>query len=170
MNGDTLWQKNFQDTLRIYSPGCASSLIQTVEGNFVMTGSLNDTSNNVDPFLIKFDPNGDTIWLKIYSAPAFDNTNVVIQDHMDSGFILVGVTQSFGNGGSDFYMIKTDKNGNELWYKTYGGAGNEKGSIDGYLPGDDGDGRVRCRSSILPGPRWTGQRLHELVGWRGDLD
>ncbi len=52
--------------------------------------------------------------------PQFDNANCVVQTP-DSGFVMMGVTQSFSNGAaSDFYMIKTDKNGNFLWQKAYG--------------------------------------------------
>ncbi|MES2680622.1 MAG: T9SS type A sorting domain-containing protein [Bacteroidota bacterium] len=40
----------------------------------------------------------------------------------DSSLVIAGYTSSFGNGGYDAYIIKTDKNGNLLWQKTFGGT------------------------------------------------
>jgi hypothetical protein len=39
----------------------------------------------------------------------------------DSGFVLVGYTSSFGAGGYDAWIVRTDKAGNKLWDKTFGG-------------------------------------------------
>ena len=34
---------------------------------------------------------------------------------------MAGRTDSYGNGASDFYLVKTNSNGDFLWDKTYGG-------------------------------------------------
>ncbi len=43
----------------------------------------------------------------------------------DSGFAMLGRSWSFSNGGSDILLIRTDKYGDTLWTKHYGGTGNE---------------------------------------------
>jgi len=45
----------------------------------------------------------------------------------DGGYILTGYTTSFGAGGSDIYLIKTDGLGKMLWSKAYGTSADEIG-------------------------------------------
>jgi hypothetical protein len=41
---------------------------------------------------------------------------------MDGGFLLSGVTESFGAGSGDVYLVRTDSAGNLLWSKAYGSS------------------------------------------------
>ncbi|MEO5889697.1 MAG: RHS repeat-associated core domain-containing protein [Ferruginibacter sp.] len=45
-----------------------------------------------------------------------------IKQTIDGGYILAGNTTSFGNGGTDAYVIKTDNKGNIQWSRAYGGT------------------------------------------------
>jgi hypothetical protein len=118
--GDTTWTKEYGNSLYSYSTGASNSIITTYDGNYVFCGSRMDTSNNRDAFLVKFETNGDTLWSRSYGGANFDNANVVFQTS-DSGLVITGVTQSYSTGAaSDFYMIKTDRNGNFLWQQVFG--------------------------------------------------
>jgi hypothetical protein len=53
-----------------------------------------------------------------------------IQETQDHGFILTGIVQELPNnqgGSEDVVLIRTDSLGNELWFKTLGGAGQQQG-------------------------------------------
>ncbi len=43
----------------------------------------------------------------------------------DSCYIVVGNTYSFGNGGSDIYVLKINNTGDTVWTKCYGGINDE---------------------------------------------
>jgi hypothetical protein len=63
---------------------------------------------------------------KRYGGPGFTECREAIQT-TDSGYVLVGSTRAYGHGGKDIYLIKTDKYGDTLWTKAYGGTSDESG-------------------------------------------
>ena len=116
--GDTLWTKTFGGTA--YDMG--SSVKQTTDGGYVISGRT--SSFGVGPgdvYLIKTDSLGDTLWTKTFGDTAFE-IGVCVQQTTDGGYIVTGETGSYGAGGSDVYLIKTDSLGDTLWTKTFGGT------------------------------------------------
>jgi len=85
------------------------------------------TAGSEDVWLLKIDANGDTLWTKTYGGAGWDEARAM-QKTTDGGYIIAGVTGSFGTGDSDIYLIKTDANGDTLWTRTYGGTGDEYGN------------------------------------------
>jgi hypothetical protein len=65
-----------------------------------------------------------TSWWRAYGGKDFDEGRP-FQQPCDSGYCVAGFTRSFGAGGGDAWLIKTDAQGDTVWAKTYGGAGNE---------------------------------------------
>lgn len=107
----------------------------------------------------------NTQWSQTYGGIASDSAFCVIQTS-DGGYALSGETNSYGNGGWDFWLVKTDSSGNLQWSQTYGGVKDERckslvetsdggfalagstesygaGSIDGWLVKVDASGTVQ---------------------------
>ncbi|MFC1547272.1 T9SS type A sorting domain-containing protein [Candidatus Neomarinimicrobiota bacterium] len=100
----------------------AESVQQTSDGGYIFAGYTNSGRPDDDFWLVKTDANGDTIRTKTYGGSDDDNAYAV-QQTTDGGYILVGVTRSFGAGSIDAWLVKTDANGDTIWTKTYGGSG-----------------------------------------------
>ncbi|MCX6296775.1 MAG: T9SS type A sorting domain-containing protein [Bacteroidetes bacterium] len=120
-------QITFEKTFggRNFDSGVSS--IQTANGNLVLvSNSSKSLSGDSDISLAKMDSKGDTIWTKTYGELGDDFCHA-IQQTSNNGFLIVGTTNSLGNGDTDILLIKTDSNGVMLWSKIYGGSGNESG-------------------------------------------
>jgi hypothetical protein len=116
-------------------------VMQTSDGGFLITG---DTSSygagSNDAYLVKTDANGNMLWNRTYGGPLNESACVVWPTN-DGGYALACITNSYGAGGHDAWLLKTDANGNLQWNKTYGGTGEDMAWIvlqtadGGYLLG-----------------------------------
>ena len=120
---DALGNIEFMNSYSDVSTGSGPSVDLTDDGYIIACTRYID---NTSVWLLKIDFNCDTIWTKTYGGSDFDN-GVYVSKTQDGGFIIVGNTNSFGAGGYDVYLIKTDNEGNELWSRTFGGALNDYG-------------------------------------------
>jgi len=60
-----------------------------------------------------------TGWKQTYGGDDWDQVEAVIQTS-DGGYALAGRTKSFGSGGYEFWLVKTDSLGNVEWNRSYG--------------------------------------------------
>jgi len=116
--GDTLWTGTFGYGDEISDQG--QSVQQTFDGGYIVVGHTGREGNN-DVYLVKTDAAGDSLWTRAYGGSESDK-GLSVQQTADSGYIVAGYAQSFGAGGSDIYLLKTDASGDTLWTRTYGGS------------------------------------------------
>jgi hypothetical protein len=117
-NGNIQWAKTYGGTNGDY----AFSVQQTSDGGYIVAGVTASFGAGIDDiFLIKTDANGNVQWAKTYGGTTNDYA-FSVQQTSDGGYIVAGSTVSFGAGSFDFFLIKTDANGNVQWAKTYGGT------------------------------------------------
>lgn len=103
------------------------SIIQTSDLGIVVVGSSDSYSTNGDQdlMIMKIDVNGSVLWTKTYGGTS-DDMGIDIKETSDGGFVVSGWTKSFGASGYDFWVIRTDNNGNLQWQKRIGGSEDEQ--------------------------------------------
>jgi hypothetical protein len=116
-DGNELWSKTFGGPDHDYG----MSVQQTTDGGYIIAGS----SPPGYCLLLKTDANGNALWSKTFFGYMGAEGNSV-QQTTDGGYIIAGFTGSTEVPFTvDFYLLKTDASGNELWHKTFGGAEND---------------------------------------------
>ncbi|WP_448534882.1 hypothetical protein [Pseudothermotoga sp.] len=112
-----VWQRTFGGN----QFDSAQFVQQTHDGGYFVVGVTRSFGFGRDDFyVLKLDQSGKKLWEKTYGG-MYEDYPVSGQQTSDGGFIVVGMTSSFGAGGWDAYIVKLDANGNKLWEKTFGG-------------------------------------------------
>ena len=113
---DTLWTKIYGGT----SGDRSSSVQQTTDGGYIIFGETESFgAGDEDVWLIKTDADGDTLWTRTYGGDSTDVSRSGQQTY-DGGYIVAGMTKSFGADSGVTYLIKTDSLGDTLWTRIYG--------------------------------------------------
>ncbi len=121
ISGNRIWEK----TLGGNKDDFAYSLHRTTDTGFIVCGQTeSNVSDSVDAYLIKVDINGNKEWEKTLGGCGYDRGDSV-QPATDGGYIVAGSTDSYGAGGLDVFLVKTDSSGNKTWEKTFGGMGDD---------------------------------------------
>jgi len=103
------------------------SVSQTRDGGYVISGHTDSFGQGKeDVFLVKMDGQGNETWKRTYGGSGKDQ-GFSVRQTKDGGLIIAGQTDSFGEGGDDVYLIKTDSQGHRIWSKTFGGKGRDWG-------------------------------------------
>jgi hypothetical protein len=101
----------------------AWSMIQTTDGGFAMVGGTNTFgAGGYDLYIVKLDGSGSFQWSKTVGGSGNEYDHSCIIQTTDGGFVVAGLTTSFGAGGADMFIVKLDINGTLQWSKTVGGT------------------------------------------------
>lgn len=136
--GDSIWAK-------LYKKGNAGNggafVVQTSDGGYIVTGGAVDTldSQTYRSFLwlLKTDEVGDTQWTKSYGGEDWGivDYGYCVRETSDGGYAIAGAVHVRGNQRYD--LMKTDSQGDSLWFGVPGGGGEaycvEQTTDGGYI-------------------------------------
>lgn len=117
-NGNHLWNRTFGGP-NIDAP---FGVIPSLDDGFIITGRTDSYgAGGADAWLIKIDQDGFHEWNRTYGGSSLDYTTTIIPSN-DNGYILAGRTASYGEGGEDMWLIKTNSFGEIIFDQTFGGT------------------------------------------------
>lgn len=112
----------------------ARAMTALPDGGFALAGlTYSQGAGARDAWLVRTDAEGAVQWEQTYGGTANDEAFSVAAVP-DGGFALGGVTFSKGQGGGDFWLVRTDASGAVLWEQTYGGGDRDEGHAVAVLP------------------------------------
>ena len=132
--GNEQWNETFGETGDKYMAGSAQ---QTSDGGYILAGCVYWYGSGYDFWLMKTDSNGNEQWNKTFGGTGEDVAHHV-QQTSDGGYILTGYTNPYSSFSSEFWLIKTDSNGNEQWNKTFGETDSDDNAMAVQQTADSG--------------------------------
>jgi len=115
------WKRTFGGLYEDYG----ECIIVTSDGGFAVGGYTNSFgAGDFDQYIAKFDAGGLFQWMRTIGGTGYDYALSIIQT-TDTGYALAGSTSDFGEGYTDFYVVKLNSSGALQWSRTFGGAGGD---------------------------------------------
>jgi hypothetical protein len=122
-NGDTLWTRRITDGVNSYE---GKSIAVNTDGTYTLAIDDSSATNDSDVRVMKL-PDAAT------GAPLFNNSfggNLKdicknIRATNDGGYVIGGISRSFGWVNPDMWIVKLDGNGNQSWMRNFGASGHE---------------------------------------------
>ncbi|MDH4196158.1 MAG: DJ-1/PfpI family protein [Candidatus Aminicenantes bacterium] len=113
--GREVWTRTFGGPSWDVGTGAALA----ADGIVIAGFTHSDGAGEEDVRLSKLDFHGNEIWSRTFGGARSEISNSVCV-LADGGIAVGAVTGTFGGGNCDFWFIRTDASGRELWTKTYG--------------------------------------------------
>ena len=135
---EVIWQKDIKSSTQDF----LSQVTTTIDGQYLISGSSiqsnklsaeSKQNNGYDFHLVKLNQQGEEVWEKYFSGNNHDFLSATVNTQ-EGGFVLAGTSFSGkgldkkenSKGGSDFWLIRINEFGDELWQKTIGSTSDEE--------------------------------------------
>jgi len=133
--GNISWARTFGGAKN----DCATSLLKTADGEYIVAGYTNSFgAGSNDLLILKLDAQGNLVWAKTFGGSTSEEAYSISEwsNGKDQGYVVAGYSYSYSTN-YDFLVLKMDSNGNLNWAKTLGAgsidmAKSVAGIADGY--------------------------------------
>ncbi|MDP8240184.1 MAG: T9SS type A sorting domain-containing protein [Candidatus Hatepunaea meridiana] len=121
-DGEEVWSNAYGTDLFEQFRG----IVQTPDGGYAMIGIQEDREDRRDKdiYLVRIDRDGEDIWSRAYGDRMLDaGTDIVLTE--DGDFVIAGVFSYANSPRDEFYLLRVDPDGEEVWSRTFGGINTE---------------------------------------------
>lgn len=116
-----VWQKTYGGSNGEY----IYAIRETRDGGLITAGgTYSYGAGDEDFWIMKLTPSGNIVWQRTFGGTEYE-WPTSIELALDGGYVVAGITGSFGAGNGDFWIIKLDSYGNVRWQRTYGAERND---------------------------------------------
>jgi TolB-like protein len=118
-SGKKVWEKAYYSDKDDYY--VAKDMVKISKNNVLVAGYEDHVqffNSEVNIYLNAISTDGVRNGIKRYGGTKVDFANSIIST--DDGYVMAGMTKSWGHGGEDAYVIKIDKEGNRVWHNAFG--------------------------------------------------
>jgi hypothetical protein len=113
------WFKTFDG----YRDDVCDGVLLADDGGYFLVGTTNlrfEPERDGDVYLLRLDAAGNVLWERTYEKEGYQGGQAISRTS-DGGLLISGGASSATTNGIDVYLMKLDQDGNELWFKTFGG-------------------------------------------------
>ena len=119
--GEIVWERTFGGKLDDWA---ITVLAEDADTYIICGGTESTGAGRADLFLMKINGNGEVIWQRTYGGQG-DEGPAAMRPLADGGYLAAVVTNSFGSGGTDIWLVRLDPECEILWDVVLGGSRNE---------------------------------------------
>ncbi len=138
-NGNLEWEATYGGSQSDYG----EDAVLTADGGYIFVGCSNSSDGNVpgnfgqmDYLAIKVGANGNVQWSKNYGGAQYDECRRIVTT-CGGEFVLGGTSYSNApNGSSDYWVLRIDAAGNQIWEISAGYTNDER--LSSIVPTSDG--------------------------------
>lgn len=116
-NGTVVWQRIWNGPTIVGVTD--ASVAVAADGSVYVAGITADSGG--DAVLLKFDPNGNLLWVRAWGGTASDSAGAVAT-HSDGSVYVAGRATSFGPSSAGVFILKFDSAGGLLWQRYWDDA------------------------------------------------
>lgn len=128
--GSEMWKRYYNGSAN--SADNAYSIVVSQQGEVYITGLLNNLNSESDIVTLKYNSNGDLLWSKSFDYHNnIDIGQLILLDNTGNPYVSGFINGVPGNP-SDWIIIKYDKNGTEIWSRSYAGSYNGEDLIKSF--------------------------------------
>jgi hypothetical protein len=131
-NGNLLWNKLINETKYDLISG-----VKAYDNYLYLCGYRNNGYEGSKSWILKYDTDSNKIWSKYYEIQGAIINQIYDFDIYNGYIFAEGQTDTYDENAQDLLVVKISLDGELIWYREWGGKGNQLGSgidvEDGYI-------------------------------------